>query len=157
MLLSRLFMELSYRRGWDDRRANPSWGNRAVHVIATVNGKPVEIQVRTKLQDLWAQAMEKLADVWGRGIRYGEAPEEPERDAFTLLTGAATVGLWRRRRWGRSLALVIALGNIGLGTLALLAVILSRTGDMIGPSVLLVVSLILAYVLSRRVFNFPDE
>jgi uncharacterized membrane protein (DUF2068 family) len=76
---------------------------------------------------------------------------------YGLLTGAAAVGLWRRRRWGRSVALVIALGNIGLGTLALLAVILSRKGDVFGPGVLLVVSIVLAYGLSRRVFNFPDE
>jgi uncharacterized membrane protein (DUF2068 family) len=76
---------------------------------------------------------------------------------YGLLTGAGAVGLWRRRRWGRNLALVIAIGNVGLGTLALLAVILSRKGDVIGPGVLLVVSLALAYALSRGVFNFPDE
>jgi len=76
---------------------------------------------------------------------------------YGLLTGAAAVGLWRRSRWGRSLALVIALGNVGLGALALLAVIISRRGDVLGPSVLLAVSLALAYALSRRVFNFPHE
>src|SRR5439155_5107176 len=40
----------------DDRRAKPSHGYRAVHVIAEIDGCPVEIQVRTRLQDLWAQA-----------------------------------------------------------------------------------------------------
>ena len=58
-----------------DRRQEPSYGYRAVHVIPTVDGYPVEIQVRTKLQDLWAQAMEKLADEAGREIRYGAVPE----------------------------------------------------------------------------------
>lgn len=55
-----------------DRRQNPSHGYRAVHVIVVVEEKPVEVQVRTTLQDLWAQVFEGLADRWGRGIRYGE-------------------------------------------------------------------------------------
>ena len=62
-----------------DRRARPSHGYRAVHVIVRVQGRPVEIQVRTRLQDLWAQIVERLADEWGRGIRYGEPPSEPAR------------------------------------------------------------------------------
>ncbi len=62
-----------------DRRADPSFGYRAVHIIVKVQGRPVEIQVRTRLQDLWAQIVERLADQWGRGIRYGEPPSEPTR------------------------------------------------------------------------------
>ncbi len=54
-----------------DRRKQPSHGYRAVHIIATVEGCLVEIQIRTKIQDLWAPAMEKLADEVGRDIRYG--------------------------------------------------------------------------------------
>jgi uncharacterized membrane protein (DUF2068 family) len=76
---------------------------------------------------------------------------------YGLMTGATAVGLWLRRRWGRNLALLIALGNIGLGTLGVLAVILSRRGDALGPALLVVTSLALAYALSRRVFNFSDE
>jgi ppGpp synthetase/RelA/SpoT-type nucleotidyltranferase len=62
-----------------DRRARPSHGYRAVHIIVRVQGRPVEIQIRTRLQDLWAQIMERLADDWGRGIRYGEPLSEPSR------------------------------------------------------------------------------
>jgi hypothetical protein len=61
-----------------DRRGNPSHGYRAVHLIVTVDRIPIEIQIRTELQDTWAQIMERLADRWGRGIRYGEPPESPE-------------------------------------------------------------------------------
>ena len=61
--------------GWSvrvvDRRDNPSHGYRAVHVIASRTGGLVEIQIRTELQNLWAQVSEKLADRVGRGIRYG--------------------------------------------------------------------------------------
>ncbi len=41
-----------------DRRSRPTHGYRAVHVIATLDERLIEIQVRTQLQDLWAQAME---------------------------------------------------------------------------------------------------
>lgn len=58
-----------------DRRAQPAHGYRAVHVIVFPEGIPVEIQVRTKLQDEWANLFEKLADEIGRGIRYGKSPD----------------------------------------------------------------------------------
>ncbi|GHC73191.1 hypothetical protein GCM10007079_06910 [Nocardiopsis terrae] len=66
-----------------DRRDQPSSGYRAVHVIAYPDGLPVEIQVRTAWQHEWAEMFEKLADVLGRGIRYGEAPTD-WRDALDL-------------------------------------------------------------------------
>jgi len=65
-----------------DRRADPRSGYRAVHVRVTLDGRFVEIQVRTTLQNLWAQAYEGLGDIWGRGIRYGELPADPARRAL---------------------------------------------------------------------------
>jgi ppGpp synthetase/RelA/SpoT-type nucleotidyltranferase len=64
-----------------DRRQTPSFGYRAVHVIVFPEGTPVEIQVRTKLQDAWAQIVEKLGDRWGRGLRYGAGPDLPDEPA----------------------------------------------------------------------------
>jgi ppGpp synthetase/RelA/SpoT-type nucleotidyltranferase len=61
-----------------DRRARPSFGYRAVHVVVTVEGRLVEIQVRTELQNLWAQLLERLADQWGRQIRYGGSPNRAD-------------------------------------------------------------------------------
>lgn len=58
-----------------DRREVPESGYRALHVIATVNGISVEVQIRTRLQGLWADVFERTADTWGRQIRYGEAPD----------------------------------------------------------------------------------
>lgn len=49
-----------------DRRVNPSHGYRAVHVVVFIDKLPVEIQVRTVMQDAWAQIYEALADRWGR-------------------------------------------------------------------------------------------
>lgn len=54
-----------------DRRDNPSYGYRAVHIIAMISGKPVEIQVRTALQHLWAELSEKSSDVLDPTIKYG--------------------------------------------------------------------------------------
>jgi ppGpp synthetase/RelA/SpoT-type nucleotidyltranferase len=62
----------------DDLRDDPSYGYRAVHVIVIVDQVPVEIQIRTELQDLWAQVVEKLGDKWGRGLRYGQDPDQPD-------------------------------------------------------------------------------
>jgi hypothetical protein len=62
-----------------DRREEPVSGYRAVHVIASVRGHWVEIQVRTMLQNAWAQTFERLGDTWGRQIRYGEPPNDADR------------------------------------------------------------------------------
>ena len=54
-----------------DRRDNPSYGYRAVHIIAEISGKPIEIQVRSSLQHLWAEFSEKSSDVLDPTIKYG--------------------------------------------------------------------------------------
>jgi ppGpp synthetase/RelA/SpoT-type nucleotidyltranferase len=60
-----------------DRRISPSHGYRAVHVEVSLQGISVEVQVRTLLQHVWADLMERLADRLGRQIRYGEPPIPP--------------------------------------------------------------------------------
>ena len=60
-----------------DRRVQPNAGYRAVHVIVRIGIYRVEVQVRTQAQHNWAEANEKLADLVGRGIRYGELPTDP--------------------------------------------------------------------------------
>lgn len=54
-----------------DRRANPSYGYRAVHVICQVGDRWVEVQIRTELQHWWAQLSEKLSDIRDPKIKYG--------------------------------------------------------------------------------------
>jgi putative GTP pyrophosphokinase len=58
-----------------DRRDNPSHGYRAVHIVAEISGKPIEIQIRTSLQHLWAEVSEKSSDVLDPTIKYGGGPE----------------------------------------------------------------------------------
>lgn len=59
-----------------DRRANPSYGYRAVHVIPEIDGRMIEIQVRTSFQHLWAEFSEKLSDQIDKDLKYGGGPQE---------------------------------------------------------------------------------
>jgi len=63
-----------------DRRSKPSFGYRALHLEVDLDGVVVEIQIRTRLQHQWAEAFERLADICGRGIRYGEPLEYKHLD-----------------------------------------------------------------------------
>jgi ppGpp synthetase/RelA/SpoT-type nucleotidyltranferase len=58
-----------------DRRSDPRAGYRGVHVIVSHDGCLIEIQVRTRLQNAWAQYSEKLADEYGESVKYGGGPE----------------------------------------------------------------------------------
>lgn len=58
-----------------DRRVSPSYGYRAAHIIAEVSGKPIEIQVRSSLQHLWAELSEKASDILDPTIKYGGGPD----------------------------------------------------------------------------------
>jgi ppGpp synthetase/RelA/SpoT-type nucleotidyltranferase len=62
-----------------DRRAVPSYGYRAVHVIVPASGQLIEIQVRSRLQHLWAELSEKYSDVFGPAIKYGGGREVVRR------------------------------------------------------------------------------
>ncbi len=59
-----------------DRRINPSYGYRAIHVIVQIHEKLIEVQIRTELQHLWAEFSEKMADIFGQKVKYGDGSEE---------------------------------------------------------------------------------
>ena len=58
-----------------DRRQRPSHGYRAAHVIVHVADRPIEIQVRSKLQHVWAEVSERLSDSVGVALKYGRGPK----------------------------------------------------------------------------------
>lgn len=56
----------------DDKRKFPTNGYRAVHLIPMVGGERYEIQIRSRLQHSWAQAIETIADREGQAnFKYG--------------------------------------------------------------------------------------
>jgi hypothetical protein len=71
----------------DDRRVRPSHGYRAVHVIAVVAGRPIEVQIRTILQHGWAELSEKYSDIVDPAIKYGGGPQE----SLSLLSAYSTL------------------------------------------------------------------
>ena len=62
-------------------------GYRALHLVVRRAGFLVEVQVRTRGQDLWANAVEAAGRQTGFQFKFGEGPEK-ERAAFA---GAATL------------------------------------------------------------------
>ena len=56
-----------------DRRLNPSFGYRALHLVIHWNDSPYEVQVRTKLQHAWAEVVERLSDREYPDLKYGKA------------------------------------------------------------------------------------
>ena len=69
-----------------DRRTNPSYGYQAVHVVVEIFGKLIEIQVRSFLQQLWAELSEKLSDVVDPALKYGGGPEQTREMLIDLST-----------------------------------------------------------------------
>lgn len=57
-----------------DYQATPRDGYRARHIVVRVRERPVEVQVRTLLEDAWANASEALAKSVDPDIKYGGGP-----------------------------------------------------------------------------------
>jgi ppGpp synthetase/RelA/SpoT-type nucleotidyltranferase len=66
-----------------DRNLNPSSGYRAIHLVVRDFGVPYEIQIRTELQDRWAQLSERLNDYYP-GIKYGKGPPDIQEELMAL-------------------------------------------------------------------------
>jgi putative GTP pyrophosphokinase len=70
------------RRNWTitkfrDYAAEPKPdGYRALHLINRHRGRLIEVQLRTPLQDLWANAVEQAARRLAPGLKFGGGPEE---------------------------------------------------------------------------------
>ena len=62
-----------------DRRQKPSHGYRAVHLVVSIDQKSVEIQIRTELQQGWAELSEKLSDLIDPAIKYGGGEEDVQQ------------------------------------------------------------------------------
>ena len=98
----------SIRRTWDvvrerDYQATPRDGYRARHIVVRAQGRPVEVQVRTLWEDMWANASEALAKSIDPEIKYGGGPPDVRRaldDASVLCEGLDAAAV-RRDPGGR--------------------------------------------------------
>ncbi len=73
-----------------DRRAEPRYGYRAVHLVVRAQGRRVEIQIRTFLQDLWANLEETWADE-GADLKHGVEPPGYEGVLIKFMTRAGDI------------------------------------------------------------------
>jgi putative GTP pyrophosphokinase len=79
------------RRNWTITRnrdyvAEPKAdGYRALHLVSRHRGRLIEIQLRTPLQDDWANLVEKFSRSLVPGLKFGEGPSELKE--FFLLLG----------------------------------------------------------------------
>ncbi len=69
------------RSGWEvvrerDYRRSASDGYRALHIVVRAQGRPVEVQLRTELEDLWANVSEALAERLDPELKYGGGPPD---------------------------------------------------------------------------------
>ena len=91
-----------------DRRSNPSHGYRAVHVIVRLQGRSIEIQIRTALQHLWAEFSEKLADIFDPALKYGGGAKDLVK---VLLESSAAMS--RYEILEKRMILLVASGTVG--------------------------------------------
>ena len=68
----------------NDIRETPHAGYRAVHLYVRANGRRIEVQIRTLLQDRWANQCEELARGVGLGLKYGNGPEQIQSPLLVL-------------------------------------------------------------------------
>jgi len=73
--LARVIRDRYPRSTLIDRRTRPSAGYRAIHIVVGDGERWVEVQIRTRLQHIWAEVSEKLSDLVEPQIKYGIGPE----------------------------------------------------------------------------------
>ena len=102
-----------------DRRAKPSYGYRAVHIVVQQGDKLVEIQVRTQIQHLWAQLSEKMSDAHGIAVKYGGGTQATrEVRETTSSTGARLETLQQQQDTLKQIATRIAFEHPDMAALS---------------------------------------
>jgi putative GTP pyrophosphokinase len=87
-------------------------GYRALHLIVRRGGLPIEVQVRTRGQDIWANAIEQAGLQTGVQFKFGEGPESDR--AMFANTAAVIAGIEQGELSEREL-LAIGLGTAIMG------------------------------------------
>ncbi len=90
-----------------DLRRHPHSGYRAVHVVVHAQERRVEVQIRTQLQDLWAQCSESWAFSVDLAIKYGGGPVKIQERLLRL-----SEVVWLHEKQGFPLLRNFALGDL---------------------------------------------
>lgn len=69
-------------------------GARATGIAPFSSSKPVEVQLRTQLQHVWAEMCEKCADVFDPAVKYGGGPDELRRCSIELPEKSGVLNGW---------------------------------------------------------------
>jgi hypothetical protein len=60
----------------DTRENGDDYGYRAVHAVATLDGRFAEVQIRTVHQDVWAQLVERTDKMLNTDLKHGRGPAD---------------------------------------------------------------------------------
>jgi ppGpp synthetase/RelA/SpoT-type nucleotidyltranferase len=63
----------------DTREEGDRHGYRAVHLVFSIEGLPAEAQIRTPVQQLWAQVVESIDQEFGTDLKHGAGPEAVQK------------------------------------------------------------------------------
>lgn len=98
-----------------DYIANPKAdGYRALHLIVRRGGLPIEVQVRTQGQDIWANTIEQAGRQTGVQFKFGEGPEV---DRTTFANVAAVIAGIEEGKLSQRELLAIGVGTAIIGLL----------------------------------------
>ncbi len=70
-----VFVDRDARIERDTVDRGDEYGYRAIHVVATLDGRHAEIQIRTRAQDAWAQLVEDLDRARTWDLKHGQGPD----------------------------------------------------------------------------------
>jgi uncharacterized membrane protein (DUF2068 family) len=98
-----------------------------------------------------------FAVVVGRALTHHPHVIRGANLGYAVFAAATAYGLWVGTQWGKTLGLIMALGTSSLGVIAIVTVVFSHHGSLIGWIAVFVISTALTYVLSRPIFNPPID
>lgn len=76
-------LEITRQRNY---RESPRNGYRALHLtVRASDGRPVEVQIRTEIEDLWANLAERCAALVDPDLKYGGGPQ-PLREFLEMMS-----------------------------------------------------------------------
>ena len=91
-------LKISRKRNYHE---SPHNGYRALHLtVRAADGRPVEVQIRTEIEELWANLAERCAALVDPELKYGGGPQE-FREFFWMRCRNSDINWTSRRKMCR--------------------------------------------------------